>query len=198
MKTFIELFNIILTGDKEASHQASRDVRKLLYSSHGGQYKDISSIIENAPKEYEKITDEWRQENFVMAVSVLYFMHDKEKQPDFLFPWLFQLLIHQNGVIRYAAVRMLANEIWPLTTHIRFPGHPGGYFGELKPALADSIIYTLLLKLNELSAVLWRSEYKKYKYIDSLPASPYKSVQIVLAQLEESSAPNYMDSFNRE
>src|SRR3989338_1321223 len=49
MKTFIELFNNILTVDEETSRQAAREIRKLIYSSRdGGKYKDIASIIENA------------------------------------------------------------------------------------------------------------------------------------------------------
>ena len=84
MRTFIELFNIILTADKEASCKAAREVRKLIYSSgEGEKYKDIASIIENSPAEYEKISENWRQENFVMAISVMYFLHNREKQPDF-------------------------------------------------------------------------------------------------------------------
>ncbi|MDP2586583.1 MAG: hypothetical protein Q8P32_02310 [Candidatus Komeilibacteria bacterium] len=198
MNSIKECFAIILNSNEKDSRLAARQVRKLLYTAQGrDERKDTNKIINTAPQNYAQIKDDWRQENFVLAISVIYFTHDKEEQPDFLFPWLFQLLIHQNGVIRYAAVRMLENEIWPLTAHIRFPGHPGGYYGELKPALADSIIYSLLLKLNELSADLYRPAYKKYKYVDSLPASPYKSVQMVLAQLEELSSSNYVDSFNR-
>ncbi|MFH0853960.1 MAG: hypothetical protein V1891_00485 [bacterium] len=121
MKTFTELFDIILAGDKDDSRKAARDARKLLYgSSDGGDFK---MIIENAPEEYVKITEYWRQENFVVAVSVLYFLHDKESQPDFLFPWLFYLLRHQNGNIRNAARRMMENELGPLTVHIRCPEH---------------------------------------------------------------------------
>ena len=91
MKTFIEYFNIILTGDRDTSRKAAREVRKLLYSSQGGddKYKEIKNLVNNAPDEYAKISEEWRQENFVMAISVIYFLHNRENQPDFLFPWLF-------------------------------------------------------------------------------------------------------------
>ena len=58
VKTFSELFAVILTGNKEDSRKAAREVRKLLYGSNdGGQYNDIKSIIENAPAEYINITD---------------------------------------------------------------------------------------------------------------------------------------------
>lgn len=191
MKTFIELFNIILTGDKEASRQAAREVRKLLYSSHD-QYKSITPIIENAPKEYEKITDDWRQENFVMAVSVLYFLHHKENQPDFLFQWLLYLIQHQNGYIRHAAVRMFENELGPLTVHIRFPNHKPGYFGKLTSDQADIILFSLFLNLNKLLNILWQPKYAKYKYINSLPASPYKSVQMILGYLADDCGKEYM------
>lgn len=192
MKTFIELFSIILIGDKEASRQAAREVRKLVYSS-SDQYKDIKSIIENAPAEYQKIIDDWRQENFVMAISVMYFLHGEEKQPDFLFPWLFHLIQHPNGYIRHAAVRMLQNEIGPLTVHIRCPGHEPGYFGKLTSEQSDFILHALFVNLNILSSILRKPEYKKYKYIDSLPVSPYKSVQMVLADLEDYCGEEYLD-----
>ena len=58
-KTFPELFNIILTGNKDDSRKAARDVRKLLYgSSTGGEYDDIKSIIANAPDEYLNIKED--------------------------------------------------------------------------------------------------------------------------------------------
>ena len=123
-KTFIELFDVILTGNRDESRKAAREVRKLLYSSRdSGKYADIKLIIENAPMGYVEIAEDWRAENFVMAVSVLYYLHDKESQPDFLFPWLLHLLQHKNGNIRQAAVRMMENELGPLTVHIRCPDY---------------------------------------------------------------------------
>lgn len=195
MNTLKECFYIILHGDKSDSRLAARRVRKLLYSSQGGQdkYRDIKDLINDAPGEYSKISEDWRQENFVAAVSVIYFLRDKEKQPDFIFPWLFQLLQHVNGYIRYAAVRMLSNEIGPLTVHIRVPGHKPGYFGGPTPEQADMILYFFFVNLNKLVSALWRPEYKKHKYINSLPTSPYKSVQMVLAELEESCGQKYVD-----
>lgn len=195
MDSIKEYFYTILRGNEQGSRLAARQVRKLLYSSRGGQdkYQDIRIIVSSAPFEYAKISEEWRQENFVASISVIYFLHDKEELPDFLFPWLFQLLKHSNGVIRYAAVRMLINEIGPLTVHIRCPGHKPGYFGKLTPEQADNILYSLFLNLNNLSSVLWQPKYRRYKYIDSLPASPYKSVQMILAELEESCGREYLD-----
>ncbi|GEM_PF-4605864 len=164
-----------------------RRINKLVYSSQSGKdkYKEIARIINEVPGVYAKITEPWRQENFVMAISVMYFLHDKEYQPDFLFPWLYQLLQHPSGVIRYAAVRMFQIELGPLTVHMRYPTERPGISGRLKPEIADRIVNTLILNLNNLLADLWKLAYKRYKYINSLPASPYKSVQMVLANLEE-------------
>lgn len=193
MKTFIECFKIILSGDRDASRQAARQVKKLLYSSaDGGKYKVIASIIENAPKEYEKISENWRRENFVIAVSVLYFLHDKESCPDFLFPWLYNLIQDQNGNIRYSAVRMFENELGPLTVHIRFPSKKSSYFRELSPEQADRILFEMFVNLMNLIKYLWKPTYKKYKYISSLPSGPYKSVQMVLGHLEEDCGKEYM------
>lgn len=197
MNTLKECFNTILNGGKEESRQAARMVRKLLYSSQGSrdEFIDIKNLINNAPGEYAKISEDWRQENFVMAISVIYFLHDMEAQPDFLFQWLFQLLQHQNGYIRHAAVKMISHEIGPLTVHIRHPGHKSILGDKLKPEQADSILYSLFASLNGLLSVLWQPKYKRYKYIDSLPASPYKSVQMVLAELEDSCGKDYIDRF---
>ena len=195
MNTLKECFDTILSGNKSDSRLAARKVRKLLYSSRGSrdEFIDIKNVINGALGEYAKISEEWRQENFVVAVSVIYYLHDKEEQPDFLFPWLFQLLQHPNGVIRYASVRMLSNEIGPFTVHLRFPGDKLILGDRLKPEQADSILYSLFVSLNGLLSVLWQPKYKRYKYIDSLPASPYKSVQMVLAELEESCGKKYID-----
>jgi hypothetical protein len=184
-ETFSELFNTILAGDKEASRAAARQVRKLLYSSaNGGKYKDIASIVGNAPKEYAKISEDWRRENFVIALSVLYFLHNKENQPDFLFPWLFQLIQHENGNIRQAAVRMIGHELGPLTYYIRFPGEKSTSL-EFSPERADSILFGLFTNLNNLAANLWKPTYKKCKYINSLPTGSYKSVQLILSRMED-------------
>ncbi len=192
MKTFAELFDTILTADKDSSRKAAREIRKLVYSSRdGGKYKDITSIIENAPVEYVKIVEDWRQENFVMAISVMYFLHSRENQPNFLFPWLFKLLQYENGNIRHAAVRMFGNELGPLTYHIRFPGKKSS-FRELSPGLADRILFGLFANLNNLAIALWKPAYKKYKYISTLPHGPYKSVQMVLSSLEDGCGKEHM------
>lgn len=195
LNTIKECFDEILHGNEQGSRLAAREVRKILYSSRGekDKYQDIKNLVNSVAEKYAKISEAWRQENFVAAISVIYFLHDKEEQPDFIFPWLFQLLKSSNGIIRYAAVRMLINEIGPLTVHVRCPGHKPGYFGKLTPEQADNILYSLFLNLNNLSSAFWQPKYKRYKYIDSLPASPYKSVQMVLAELEESCGRKYFD-----
>ena len=132
-----------------------------------------------------------------MAVSVIYFLHDREGQPDFLFPWLFQLLQHKNGYIRYAAVKMISHEMGPLTYHIRFPGEKSSLH-EFSPERADRILYSLFASLNGLLSVLWLPKYKRYKYIDSLPASPYKSVQMLLAELEEDCSQDYINRLSEK
>jgi len=187
MKTFIEYFNIILTGDRDASRLAAREVRKLLYSSQGGndKYKEIKDLVNNAPDEYAKISEEWRQENFVMAISVIYFLHSRENQPDFLFPWLFQMLLHKNGYIRHAAVRMIEHEIGPLTAHIRFPNEKFSSVREFTSKQSDLILFEMFMNLMNLIKYLWKSSYKKYKYVSLLPSGPYKSVQMVLGRLKE-------------
>lgn len=196
MNTLKECFDTILRGNEKDSRLAARRVRRLLYRSQGGgdKYNDIKGLINGAPHEYAKISEDWRQENFVMAISVIYFLHDRENEPDFLFLWLFELIQHKNGYIRHAAVKMIFHEIGPLTYHIRFPNEKSDWH-KFSPEQADNILYSLFVSLNELLSILWQPKYKRYKYINSLPASPYKSVQMVLARLEESCGKKYIDRF---
>lgn len=194
MTTISECFNIILLGNKEESRKAARQVRKILYSSQGdNEFNVIGAIVENAPKEYEKISEGWRKENFVMAVSVIFFLRDMKTPIDFLFLWLLKLLTDESGNIRYAAVKMFSHEIWPLTAHIRFPEKKLYFEDRIKPEQADIILHALFRSLDWLSADLRQPKYKKYKYIDSLPTCPYKSAQMVLAELQEACGKKYFE-----
>ena len=193
MNTIKECFEEILRGNRDESRRAARRVGKLVFSSGvNDKYKDIENLVENAPVAYEKISEDWRRENFTAAVSVIYFLHDKEAEPDFLFPWLFQLLLDSNGVIRYASVRMLSHELGPLTVYIRIPGFKPNGLNNLKPKQADAILFSLFMNLNKLLEIVWKPAYKKYKYISSLPVSPYKSVQMVMAGIEELCGAEYV------
>lgn len=191
MKTFFELFKIILSGDRNSSRIAAREVRKLVYGPRTGKYDEIKSIINGAPEEYRKITDDFRQENFVMAVSVMYFLHDRESDPDFLFPWLFHLLTHTNGNIRHAAVRMFETELGPLTVHLRCPD--SNYSRKLARADANQILADMFITLVIMENNFYKPVYKKYKYISSLPSGPYKSIQMVLSKLEDDCGEQFMN-----
>jgi len=202
MKSLPECFNTILNANRQSSRVAARRVRKLVYASATGrdEYEDIKRLINSAPDEYAKISasEGWRQENFVMSISVMYFLHDKESQPDFLFPWLFGLIQHENGYIRHAAVRMVENELGPLTYHIRFPGEKRAFrHEELSPELADRIIYGLYANLSALLNDLWKPAYKRYKYIHSLPSGPYKSVQMIFGELRDDCGNKYMEKLEK-
>ncbi|MBL7058470.1 hypothetical protein ISS03_03970 [Patescibacteria group bacterium] len=191
INTFTELFKLILNKDKEDSRQAAREVRKLLYSSRSdNQFNEIGNIVKNAQKTCAGIQEDWRKENFVTAVSVLYFLHPKEDQPDFLFPWLLELIQHENGNIRRSAERMIVHELGPLTVHIRFPNED--HSDRMDPEKADFILLNLFINLNNLLATLWKPTYKKYKYIDSLPTSPYKTVSRIFGEMEDDCGLKYM------
>ena len=194
MNTIKECFDIILRGSEEDSRLAARKVRKLLYNSRDGRDKFdvLKNIINGASDEYAKISEDFRRENFVIAISVLYYLHDRENQPDFLFPWLFGLLQHTNGNIRHAAVRMLEHELGSLTYHIRFPGEKSSSRHELLPEQADSILFGMYTNLMNLIDYFWKPIYEKHKYISSLPNGPYKSVQMLLSRLEDDCGEKYM------
>ena len=169
-------------------------MRKATYSSNAGKYDDIKAIINGASEKYRIIAEEFRQENFVMAVSVMYFLHDREQEPDFLFPWLFHLLKHKNGNIRHCAVKMLCHELGPLTVHIRVPGWKSK-FNELSPKRSDAILRDLYIGLEMMAGEFYKPTYKKYKYIDALPSGPYKSIQMVLARISEDCGDKVLETF---
>ncbi len=183
--TFTELFKIILTADKGRSREAARKVRKFLYSSQNdGKSRDYLDIIDTAPDTYAKISEDWRQENFVIAVSVIYFLHNRENRSDFLFFWFFQLLQHKNGNIRHAAVRMIQHELGSLTYHIRFLDEKSKHLG-LTNEQADNILFGLRANLNNLAENSWNDSYRKFKYINDLPSGTYKSVRLILSLLDD-------------
>jgi hypothetical protein len=193
--TFAELFKTILTADKDESRKAAREVRKKVYSADdGNKYEMIASIVATAPEGYKKIVEDWRQENFVIAVSVMSFLGTKRNQPDFLFPWLFQLIQHQNGNIRHAALRMFEIALGPLTCHIRFPGKESSS-SEILSEQADEILFAFHTTINDLMTKYWKPEYKRYKYISSLPTGVYKSLQLVLNRLDDLCEKRDGDSF---
>jgi len=199
MGTIKECFEIILNSEREKSLIAARQIRIILYSSKSGRdsFDDIKNIIDGSFGEYYKIKEDWRQENFIIALSVVYFLRDKNHSPDFLFPWFLQLLQHHNGYIRHAAVRMITGELGPLTVHIRFPDDQRFSAEILNSEKADKILFFLFTNLHNLLITLWIPKYKKYKYIDSLPPSPYKSVQMVLIEMDNMCGTEYLDNFIR-
>lgn len=198
MTTIKQCFKVILRGNEEQSRAAARQVRKLVYSSQDRSiYVDIKRQVNTAPKQYAKIKEDWWQENFVVAISVIYFLHDREAEPDWLFPWLFELLEHNNGDIRYAAVRMIENELGPLTVHIRCPEMKFGR-SHIKPEQADKILFSMCMTLNLLLHKLEKPPYRKYKYISSLPSGPYKSAQMVLGRMNDYCGEGYLEKINGE
>jgi len=195
-KTFTELFSVILNGDKEESRKAARGVRKLLHGSKSRErFNEIKSIIEKVPNEYVNIIEDWRRENFVVAVSVIYFLHGKENQRDFLFSWLLYLLKHQNGNIRNSARRMIENELGPLTFHIRCPEYK---HSKSKSGKSDHILLGLYLSLNKLLGDFWEPKYKRYKYVDSLPTCSYKTIQLILCSMHELCGEVYMEQLKNK
>ncbi|MFO7807157.1 MAG: hypothetical protein R6V40_01900 [Candidatus Moraniibacteriota bacterium] len=194
-----DLFGIVLSEEKEKSRQAARDVRKRIFS--GGDRKsergDLDRLIREAPKKYVDIAENWRRENFVMAISVIYFLHDREDDPDFLFPWLLYLLEEKNGNIRQAAVRMIGNELGLLTVHIRFPNEKRDY-SDLKPANADLVLLRLFVSLHKIMQLHWKDSYERHKYIHTLPPSPYKSAQLLLRDMERLCGEEYMEELDNK
>ena len=127
-----------------------------------------------------------------MAVSVIYFLHDKEDEQDFLFPWLFYLIQHNNGNIRQSAVRMFKNELGSLTVHIRCPENSYSS-NKIINEKRDQILFDMHKELQFLLNKFYKPIYKKYKYISSIPTGQYKSTQLVLGELEFDCGEEYIN-----
>ncbi len=196
--TLALLFKTILTADKDTSRKAAREVRRKVYAAdEENKYEMIASIVAKAPEGYKNITEEWRQENFVIAISVMYFLGTNRAQPDFLFPFLFELMKHKNGNIRHAAIRMFEIEFGPLTYHIRIPGEKSDHL-EVSPEQADQILFSFFVTITDLMGEFWKPEYKKYKYISSLPTGVYKSLQLLLSRLENLCGKEYLKKLQKK
>src|SRR3989338_11507785 len=113
MPTIKQIFDTILTGNKDKAKEAAGALRKNVFGGRKDEEEnfDFKSYIADAPKIYGEIKEEWRREYFVRAVSVIYFLHGFENQPDLLFPWFYQLLQNKNGIVRHSPVRMITNDL---------------------------------------------------------------------------------------
>jgi hypothetical protein len=183
--SYKKLFQIILKAEKEKSRQASKDVRKKMYKTNDDKpsFDEISNLIKEAPKTFDSIKENWRKENFVKAISVIYFLRDLTEEPDHFFPWFFTLLENESGIIRQATVRMINIELGPLTVHIRCP-ESKHWSRKFSVETADLILRGLFICLYKLLHKYWKKSYENHKYINTLPPSPYKSVQIILRDME--------------
>ena len=111
---------------------------------------------------------------------------------------LYHLIQHKNGYIRHAAVRMLENELGPLTVHIRYPNKKFNYTEHISPQEADRILFEIHRTLMSLLNYFWKPAYKKYKYIPSIPSSPYKSIQMMLSCLEDDCGNKYIKQLEQQ
>lgn len=179
--TITGCFEVVLGGDKEESRLAARRVRFLLYKQDV-DFKEIKDLVRESPERYGQIDEDWRQENFVVAVSVLYYLRDNRNDYDIYLPWFLWLLQHKNGNIRHATVRMLTDAIIYLTRHLRISNYKSLEFDSKE---ADRTLDSLHFNLRCLLDILHESRFEKYEYIESLPSSPYKSVQQVLSKMED-------------
>ena len=93
-------------------------------------------------------------------------------------------------------VRMLESELGSLTVHLRCPD--SDYFRALSPANADQILSDMFIGLIGIADNFWKPAYKKYKYISSLPSGPYKSIQMVLAYLEDDCGKQFMTGLRKK
>ena len=92
------------------------------------------------------------------------------------------------------AVRMFKNELGPLTVHIR---HPENSYSSNKiiNKKRDQILFNMHEELLFLAHKFHKPIYNKYKYIDSITTGQYKSIQLVLAELEFDCGEEYIKKF---
>ena len=91
---------------------------------------------------------------------------------------------------------MLETELGPLTVHLRCPD--SNYSHKFSRADADQILADMFIILIGMTNNFWEPKYKKYKYISSLPSGPYKSIQMVLSELEEDCGEQFMAKLHQK
>ena len=117
-------------------------------------------------------------------------MRNNMKSPEPLYNWIFELLHNKNGHIRFAAFRMIRNDLGLLTAHIR---HSNTEFERtIESDRADNILLSLYINLNDIAVSLSKPSYKKYKYVELLPVGPYKTIRMIIAELEDNCGKAYM------
>ncbi len=117
-----EAYQKILYGTESEAKKAWQGMRKLVYSGGNGKYDEIKKELEKVKENYKNIVEDWRREFYISSISIMYFLHHKESNPNFFLPFLLGLLENENGKIRYCAYKMISNDLGPLTVHLRHPG----------------------------------------------------------------------------
>lgn len=72
------------------------------------------------------------------------------------------------------------------------------YSHKFSRADADQVLSDMFITLVSMANDYWEPKYKKYKYISSLPSGPYKSIQMVLSELEEDCGEQFMNKLHQK
>jgi len=91
---------------------------------------------------------------------------------------------------------MPTHELGPLTVHIRCPDNSYSLDKTLNEK-RDKILFYMYDELYFLLNKFYKPIYKKYKYISSLPTGQYKSLQLVLSELEFDCGEEYIKKINK-
>ncbi len=193
MNSIKKCFDVILTADRKESRVAARSVHKVTFSTKTTEdYSNIKDVITNAGEIYSLLREPWRQEDFVHALSIIYFLRSDEEDLDENFPWFFHLLQDTNGRIRYAAVKMLCHDLGPLTVHIRCPEFINKEMSKRDCMESDRILRQLFSGLEILLQKTWESKHEKYTFVSDMPSSPYKSAQMVMVEMMDLCGEEYI------
>jgi transposase-like protein len=87
-----EAYQKILYGTEPEAKKAWQSMRKLVYSGGHGKYDEIKEELENVKENYKNIVEDWRREYYISSISIMYFLHHKESDPNFFLPFLLGLL----------------------------------------------------------------------------------------------------------
>jgi hypothetical protein len=85
-----------------------------------------------------------------------------------------------------------------LKVYIRIPDYRREKDDGFSKDKANKILFSLFINLVRLSNFTHKPQFKRYKYISSLPTGPYKSVQIVMAEIRELCGEEYMNKLEKQ
>jgi len=176
-----EIIRILKTGGRQQIKIAKKDLNKILDREEYDE-EIIYQMFIHEIKNFDEITNPVNQESFVLSLRI--FFCDIENYFEPVLDFLFKIIRHENGKLRYAAIRAF-DRLQPALAEATVPPRLPMFrtVSEKRRKDIKSAYFNLIDKTCELSEKHCKPEYRKYKFVSDLPVSVYKSLQSFLSIL---------------